>query len=337
MKSMNKNPLLSIIIPAYNSGQYLERCVSSCERQNISEEKYEILIVNDGSHDNTLDVAEDLARKYGNIKVLTKENGGSSSARNMGLDHAEGHYITFVDADDCLLPDKLNVLLSAVVENHLDVCFYSMKVMKADGSSVEGLRNPLLQDNIYSGEEAILAGLLPSSACCIIYSKELLDRNNIRFNTNIIFGEDTFFSFQVFLKSKRMMNTNICAYIYKFNPQSVSKRQDNQINKEIKKWEDSFQFMKFVETQSDNKENSKMLRQQLKEYYISLHLGFLKSMIDSKILSYKGIKRLVNDAQSLQLYPCVFSSTSFIKRVVINTLNNKPIFLFILWVKHICQ
>ena len=133
------------------------------------------------------------------------------------------------------------------------------------------------------------------------------------------------------------MNANICAYIYKFNPQSVSKRQDDQINKEIRKWEDSFQFMKFVKAQSDIKESSKLLRNQLKEYYISLHLGFLKSMIDSKILSYKGIKRLVNEAQSMKLYPCVFSGASFTKTVVVNTLNIKPILLFILWVKHICQ
>ena len=108
---------LSIIIPAYNAGKYLERCVSSCEEQSVPQDEFEIIVVNDGSKDNTLEVAESLADKYSNLRIFSKENGGSSSARNMGLDHAKGDYITFVDSDDYLLPGKLAAVLS-VAENN---------------------------------------------------------------------------------------------------------------------------------------------------------------------------------------------------------------------------
>lgn len=118
---------LSIIIPAYNAGKYLEHCVSSCEEQNIPQDEFEIIVVNDGSKDNTWEVAENLANKYSNVKVFSKQNGGSSSARNLGLDNAKGDYITFVDSDDYLLDGKLGPVLSITEKNKLDMCIFNLK------------------------------------------------------------------------------------------------------------------------------------------------------------------------------------------------------------------
>ena len=104
--------LLSIIIPAYNAGKYLDECLDSCVRQDLDSEKYEIIIINDGSTDSTGDIAAKWAAEHRNIKVITQENKGLSMARNAGIEAAEGKFIMFVDSDDTIMPDCLFHLMN---------------------------------------------------------------------------------------------------------------------------------------------------------------------------------------------------------------------------------
>lgn len=98
---------LSIIVPVYNAEQYLPECLHSLLAQDISGEDYEILCVNDGSRDGSLEILRQFAREFGNVTVINKENGGVTTARNAGLEAARGDYVWFVDADDFL---KANIL-----------------------------------------------------------------------------------------------------------------------------------------------------------------------------------------------------------------------------------
>ena len=92
--------ILSIIIPVYNVEKYVEKCIRSCENQDIPKENYEVIVVNDGSPDGSLAIVERLANEFSNIKVINQENKGLSMARNTGLEAAKGEYVWFVDSDD---------------------------------------------------------------------------------------------------------------------------------------------------------------------------------------------------------------------------------------------
>lgn len=98
---------LSIIIPTYNVQDYLERCISSCLNQNIDINSYEIIVVNDGSQDKSLSIAQKLAAVYNNISIISQSNAGLSAARNKGLSLAQGEYVWFIDADDAIKTNSL--------------------------------------------------------------------------------------------------------------------------------------------------------------------------------------------------------------------------------------
>lgn len=311
---------LSIIIPAYNAGKYLERCICSCEEQNIPQDEFEIIVVNDGSKDNTLDVAESLADKFNNVIIFSKENGGSSSARNVGLDNAKGDYITFVDSDDYLLDGKLGSVLSITEKNKLDMCIFNLKVMSLDGS-YEITKNPLKREKIYNCEDAFIEGYQVGSACGKLYLRKMLESNDIRFRTDIVFGEDSYFSFQVLLKCRRMMNADVCAYVYAANPQSVTKDTHRLRDKEIRRCKDSLQMVKLVSDRTEDKNLSSRFRKHLKSYATSLRLGFLMSMIGSENLSYQDATGLLDEAIKMQLYPYSVTSSSFSRAMVLHVLN----------------
>ena len=106
-----KIPIISVIIPVYNAGQYLHACVDSVLAQSMKD--FELILVDDGSTDNSREICEEAAVSDDRVRVFSKENGGVSSARNMGIRQAQGTWITFVDADDTVAPDYLQILCAA--------------------------------------------------------------------------------------------------------------------------------------------------------------------------------------------------------------------------------
>lgn len=107
---------LSIIIPVYNVERYLRQCLESCLSQDVPKSQYEVIIVNDGSPDNSQAIIDEYSSKYDNVRVLKKKNGGLSSARNAGLNIASGDYIWFVDSDDWVA-DVVSILCDSNFRN----------------------------------------------------------------------------------------------------------------------------------------------------------------------------------------------------------------------------
>ena len=131
---MEKQPLISVIVPVYNVENYLPRCLDSIINQTYT--NLEILLVDDGATDNSGKLCDEYAQKDNRIRVFHKENGGVSSARNMGLDNATGEYIAFVDSDDYIDKCMYEIMLNSSVQNNADivVCGYlsqSIKTKKA--------------------------------------------------------------------------------------------------------------------------------------------------------------------------------------------------------------
>lgn len=115
--------LLSIIIPVYNIELYIDDCIKSCITQNINSQDYEIIIVNDGSSDDSLKVVQRYQQYNSNITIINKINGGLSSARNAGLNVAQGKYIWFIDGDDVISNNCIKDLLSYIQNQDLDILF----------------------------------------------------------------------------------------------------------------------------------------------------------------------------------------------------------------------
>ena len=165
---MNK---LSIIIPVYNACKYLKRCVDTLYMQDLDIEDFEIIMVNDGSTDNSYEIAQKIESEHSNIKLFTQENAGSSVARNNALEHVEGKYVIFVDSDDFLIPYTLKKVLLYADKNDLDICSYKMLVEVTRHDFI-GAEQSLPKYTIMSGKEAILNHLNFGSVCISVYSYE---------------------------------------------------------------------------------------------------------------------------------------------------------------------
>ena len=173
---MEQNPLISVIVPVYNVEAWLPRCGDSILSQTY--ENLEILLVDDGSTDDSGLICEEYAKKDTRIRVIHKENGGLSSARNSGLDAASGEYIGFVDSDDWIEPEMYAEMLSLMLKSDAQiVCAGRYDVAGGTGEKTVGLC-PKRQEQV-SGEE--LAGRIflwdhcDSSACDKLYRRELFD------------------------------------------------------------------------------------------------------------------------------------------------------------------
>ena len=117
--------LISIIIPAYNAEKYIQQCIISLARQDLPQDNYEILVVNDGSTDSTLSILERLSKEYPNIHILTTKNQGVSAARNLGIKTAQGKTLLFVDADDYMAENVLSTIHHTMEADQLDLLVFN--------------------------------------------------------------------------------------------------------------------------------------------------------------------------------------------------------------------
>jgi glycosyltransferase involved in cell wall biosynthesis len=181
---------LSIIIPMYNVELYIERCLISCLKQDISCEDYEIIVVNDGSPDGSLQIAERIAKDYNNITIISQPNGGLSTARNTGLSVAKGEYVWFIDSDDWIKENCLKELITTLYEKDLDALVINgIRVINEDL-----FKNPSREfaDSILSGKEYLALTRVNCAAVITIYKKSILKGNNVFFMEGIYHEDEEF-------------------------------------------------------------------------------------------------------------------------------------------------
>lgn len=213
---------LSIIIPAYNASGYVERCIESIVSQGYSD--LEILIVDDGSTDNTLEICRSLSDKYPFINALHKANGGVSSARNFGIDNAKGEYLMFVDVDDYLLPDTLKKAIAVAEHNpDADFCVFGFERIARSGLSSQS--NHIYK--LYTKSDILPyiknTGTLPlGTPCAKLYKKDFIKSGNFRFDTKLISFEDICFNLSLLSACNSFVTSDICLYCYEVNNQSAT-------------------------------------------------------------------------------------------------------------------
>ena len=169
-------PLITIIVPVYNIMEYLPRCVHSITAQTYT--NLELILVDDGSTDGTGVLCDELAAEDSRIRVLHKENGGSSSARNLGLAHAKGAYIGFIDSDDYVEPDMYERLLAGIRNYQVQVAQIGRDEIDMGGNRLPNICQPPREDSVISHQDFLKELLMhrgDCSFCTKLFARELLE------------------------------------------------------------------------------------------------------------------------------------------------------------------
>ena len=217
------NELISIIIPVFNAENTIENCINSILNQTYS--NFEIIIIDDGSHDGSLIKCKNVSKNDSRIKVFSIENAGVSNARNYGIKKSRGKYIGFIDSDDIIDMDMYEILYNNIVHSNSDIsiCGYSIvynngKIEKRNGTNklfelncVEAMKM-LLNDKYFGG------GVWNK-----LFKTEVL--KNIKFNTNFAYNEDRLFLTQCILNSNKIIYEDCCKYNYIKNSESATNKK----------------------------------------------------------------------------------------------------------------
>ena len=204
---------ISVIIPAYNAGAFIENCINSVLKQSFQD--FEIIVVNDGSKDNTLEILNRLAEKDSRIKVYSQENGGVSAARNTALKYATGEFITYVDADDSVPEDGFENMMS-LMDDDVDMVVCSHNEVRI------GMHPHLAKPKVLYGADDIAARFLEYDEVVWwpwgkLLRRSIIADNNLQYDTNVTFGEDHIFNvlFAKYITGKVIVSDKI-AYNYHF-------------------------------------------------------------------------------------------------------------------------
>lgn len=208
----NKEILLSVIIPMYNCGPVITRCLDSIDYQEA-----DIIVVDDGSMDDSANIVREYQVCHPNVRLISKENGGPASARNKGIVEARGTYIMFVDADDYLLPNGIERLLKIAVENNADVLKYKVRsVLNTDPQYTDSLADVPISVNVIKGKASALNGNAISDYHVVdgLFRRSLIQDNSIFFKEDLFLREDDVFMCEVYCHTSAAVRTDLPMYCY---------------------------------------------------------------------------------------------------------------------------
>lgn len=315
---------ISIIVPIYNTERYLKRCIDSIIKQTYT--NLEIILVNDGSTDNSLKICREYEKKDKRIKLFNKENGGQSSARNLALKNATGDFLGFVDSDDWIALDAYEYLIKIMKDRDADVAF--IERINTDNEKVKN-KKQIIKEKVFENEKIIEEYLeygmktgnygLPN----YLYKKELFEE--IYFPEGRI-CEDIVTNYKLLKKSKRLIKSNkICYYYFQDNMSttrnkfsrkdfdllfacdeliSISKDESNKIRKMVKEKKDRSDFSLLAkiayygikDDENYEEEIQKMLKR-IRKNYVELIFTNMKIVrkiqLTAFVINYNIIRRLM--------------------------------------------
>ena len=218
---------ISIVVPIYNVEKQVKRAIDSIINQSFTD--LEIILVNDGSTDNSGQICDDYKRMDGRIKVIHKKNGGLSSARNAGIEESTSPFIGFIDGDDFINESMYEILHNAIINENSDItsCNYVV-VLEKETNHINNrtAKNPALKS--FNNKQALEVMLkddeIHRSACNKLYKKSLFE--GIRFPEGILY-EDTFTIFEIYAKSNKATHVEFDGYYYLLNHQSITRQSFN--------------------------------------------------------------------------------------------------------------
>lgn len=339
------NYKISIVVSMYNVEMYIEKCIQSLVNQTLK--GIEIILVNDGSNDRTKEIAEKYANFYENVILINKENGGLSSARNMGMKVAKGEYIAFVDGDDFVMEDMYELMYKSAYKNQADMVMIGYKRYFENQGFVEDQElhnNPIFINNIelISPNNKVISDILmpmigsePTTLLditlnmCVwrnIYKRKILLNNNIKFiSERVYISEDIVFHLELLNYINSVSIVNKSGYVYRCN--------DNSLTQSYRK--DRFEKECFLYSFLKNNHNSKI---NYDDFILRLNRTFIgktrycilsevKSNKDEKISKRMiNIKKILNNATLIDIlkdYP--IKELPFKLRIYTNFMKKKRV------------
>ena len=268
---------VSIIVPIYNSEKYLPACIESIANQTYK--NTEILLVDDGSTDNSLKICTQFAAADARIKVLHQENRGVSAARNKGLENMTGEFFAFVDSDDELKENAIDFLMNDILQHHADMASAVKSLVGADGTISSIYEDHSL--NIYSGKDMLRLSLegerQTNSACAKLFRYSTF--HAVRFAEGKSINEDGFYLFQCYALLPTVVQHNESIYLYYIRSGSNSR---NAFSDKF------FDMLYFCEKKKDIvKRDFPELSKHLITMEVSVHLFFLEILCRTTEKKYK--------------------------------------------------
>ena len=271
---------ISIIIPFYNVEQYIAQCLDSVYHQDIPEEEYEVICVDDCSPDNSIAIVEEYAKNHSNLVIVRNQyNRKLGGARNAGMEVAKGKYVWFIDSDDFIEENCYKELLSISENEDLDMLHFNY----AEYPNAENPTRRPQDTELMSGTDmwfnpAFVWAHDLVTAWRKLYKRQFLIDNNIQFAEHIMF-EDNDYAIVAFANAQRVKHIALCAYHYRNNPNSITRVK--YTSEHIGYWLDLAHRLRVIE-KTFNKEN-KDLR------YRALLINFTRYTISNVLSIYANI------------------------------------------------
>lgn len=301
------NELVTVIVPVYNTIKYLRECVNSIVNQTYS--NLEILLIDDGSTDKSLELCYQFEKKDNRIRVIHKNNEGLGLTRNKGLEFASGKYVCFIDSDDAFRTDHIESLVKAYEDNETELVMGSYTKCDRNGNELkninlpfcgcinkEDIKNKLMLMMISAEKSSPIDLGLPMSVCFNLYLLKKIKDNNLKFiSERITACEDLFFNLSYLNLIDSVVLVNNYGYKYRFNPNSITKGFDK---KQIERME-RFHF-ELLDTVKKIE-----LKQEAIERVYRCDLAKLRSllfMIVRSDLSYINKNKLIKSLISKNIY-----------------------------------
>jgi len=313
---------LSILIPVYNGEDYIENAIVSLCQQDIKPEEYEIIVIDDGSTDGTIDIIEKLAELYPNIKINSQKNRGVGNARNVGLNLSKGKYIYFLDADDYILNNTLAKIIDEAEKNDLQIIGFKSRTIKnteTDLSTIIENRESLELTTICDGKTYIgNYGYRPEIWWYIINREFLLTTNLTFYDRKFL--QDSYYTPALFMKANRMAYLPLDVHRYRLSNNSVTR---NTTKSHIRTHIDDMMFaIKALKNIIDDISIEpkhiaciEHLQYKLRNYVFIVMTRFIKSdFTKSEINSY------LNTLETLNLYPIKSIKKTGVQRITYGAL-----------------
>lgn len=303
---------LSVIIPTYNAGDNIKRCLESILNQNL--EDVEVLVINDGSTDNSSEIINEYVNKNPEkIIYYEKENTGVADTRNFGISKAKGKYILFIDADDYIKP-KLLEELQIYIKQDIDIIKFKLQRVNENGDILEKVDGAVF--NKTDGQNAFnmlcFSDVLLDSPCVYVFKKELFELNNLKFRVNTE-HEDFGLIPLVILKAKSVISINTYGYFYLQTNDSITRNEDytktlKKVNDTLLHYDNMLEFTKREDLREDTVKK-------LKTYYTNAIILKLRELKKQDMNIYiKKIKQR-NMLDNIQ----VNNLKQFIKKIMLKT------------------
>lgn len=287
---------LSIIIPMYNSEKYIINCINSLLTQNILKKDYEIIIVDDGSTDNSKLLIGEYTRNNTNIKLVSVSNGGQSYARNIGIKEAIGEYLFFVDSDDYVTENSLDEVLNKTLDNKVDIMFFDLK--RVDNNYEKKYEHKNCENiTVVDGIKYFTDNNVNNGPWHFFISRDFMVKNNIFFQEGR-FCEDGMFLVNCVFEAKRVAycNVDIYRYVIRSSSTTTNKSKDHLL-KIIEDFMFAIEYIdnyyKIAIDKKYPKEFLSRLRSRRNSYIYFMQIRMIKSKVGFKYAN-DIIKRLKN-------------------------------------------